>query len=193
MQLFLILEIEDNDLRSNTEFIQKLKDYHQSIALHGLYQEHARYEIEDFYNMKADRVRCNIEEGVQILKESGIKTQIFVPPTWAINKQTIDILKELRFTIVETVEEILILDKDTRLHSNILNWDTGNERADQVFIGINNMLYRKKVMQNVQLIRLAIHPRDPLAALKDQIKIITGLRDINYNFLGYDDIRRLFG
>jgi hypothetical protein len=48
-------------------------------------------------------------------------------------------------------------------------------------------------MQNVQLIRLAIHPRDPLAALKDQIKIITGLRDINYNFLGYDDIRRLFG
>ena len=33
----------------------------------------------------------------------------FVPPTWTINKETIDALSQLQFNIVETEEEILIL------------------------------------------------------------------------------------
>jgi predicted deacetylase len=55
----------------------------------------------------------------------GIKIDVFVPPTWTVNKQAMDALRELDFNIVETEEEILILNKKThtRLHTNILNWD----------------------------------------------------------------------
>ena len=34
---------------------------------------------------------------------------------------------QLQFNIVEYEEEILILDKNTRLATNILNWDAGSE------------------------------------------------------------------
>ncbi len=184
---------EENDIRNHPDFVHKLKDYQQPIALHGLYHEKSRHEIEDFYNMKIDRVKHDIKEGMQILKESGINSEIFVPPTWAINKYTIDVLNELDFTETETEEEILILDKNTRLHTNILNWDTGIGFASQIFLKINKMSYRQKVMQNVQMIRIAIHPRDPVTALQGQIDMIKGLKDINYNFLSYGDIGRWFG
>jgi predicted deacetylase len=184
---------EKNDIRNQTDFVYKLKSYHQPIALHGLYHEHGRHEIEDFYNMKIGRVKQDITKGIQILEESGINSQIFVPPTWAINKYTVDVLIELGFNVAETEEEILILDKNTRLHTNILNWDTGFEHASRIFLDINKRAYKQKVMQNIQMIRIAIHPRDPPRALQDQIEMVQGLKDTNYNFLSYTDIGRLFG
>lgn len=189
----LMKQDENNDIRNQPGFVQKLKSYDQPIALHGLYHEHTRHEIEDFYNMKVDRVKHDIKIGVQILQESGINTEIFVPPTWAVNKYTMDVLIELGFTVAETEDEILVLDKNTRLRTNILNWDTGIELASRLFLDINKMAYRQKVMQNVKMIRIAIHPRDPQKALQDQIEMIRGLKDINYNFLDYGDIGRLFG
>jgi predicted deacetylase len=184
---------EKNDIRNHPDFVHKIKGYQQPIALHGLYHEKSRHEIEDFYNMKIDRVKHDIKEGMQIFEESDIYSKIFIPPTWAINKYTMDVLGELDFTVAETEEEILVLDKNTRLYTNILNWDTGIDLASQIFLKINKMAYRRKVMQNVQMIRIAMHPRDPLTALQDQIDMIKALKDINYNFLSYCDIGRLFG
>src|SRR5690348_12239382 len=105
----LMKQDENNDIRNQPGFVQKLKSYDQPIALHGLYHEHTRHEIEDFYNMKVDRVKHDIKIGVQILQESGINTEIFVPPTWAVNKYTMDVLIELGFTVAETEDEILVL------------------------------------------------------------------------------------
>jgi hypothetical protein len=48
-------------------------------------------------------------------------------------------------------------------------------------------------MDNSQMIRMAIHPRDPEEALDDQKEMIHGLKDVNYNFLTYNDIAKLFG
>jgi predicted deacetylase len=143
--------------------------------------------------MKIDRAKHDIKKGMEILEESGIRTEIFIPPTWAINKYTMDVLIELGFNLTETEKEILILHKNTRLQTDILNWDTGIERASRVFLDINKMTYRQKVLQNVKMVRIAIHPRDPLRALQDQIEMIKGLKDINYNFLNYGDIEKLFG
>ncbi len=182
-----------NDIRSQPDFVQKIKSYHQPIALHGLYHEKSRHEIEEFYNMKIDHARHDIESGIQIFEESGFNSEIFIPPTWAINKYTMDVLREIGITLAETEEEILILDKNTRLHTSVLNWDTGFECASRAFLDINKMLYKRKIMENVQMIRIAIHPRDLQRAFQDQMNMIQGLQDINYNFLNYGDIGRLFG
>jgi predicted deacetylase len=118
---------------------------------------------------------------------------VFIPPTWAVNKQTMDILENLGFSIVETEAEILILDKNTRLHTEVLNWDTGHRMSERIFLKMNRGSFREKVMNNVQMVRMAIHPRDPPDALADQVEMIEGLKNINYNFLSYRDIGRLFG
>lgn len=129
-----------------------------------------------------------------MLFEAGINNvNTFVPPTWSINKYTIEALTEVNLDIIETVEEILLMNKNLRLHSNLLNWDQGSKEAKTVFLGINKRIYKQKVLGNTQLIRFAIHPKDPDQALADQKEMIEGLKDVNYNFLWYGDIERLFG
>jgi hypothetical protein len=53
--------------------------------------------------------------------------------------------------------------------------------------------YRNKVMCNTQMVRIAIHPKDHEHALSDQKEMIQGLKDVNYTFLRYEDVERLFG
>ena len=81
--------------------------------------------MEEFRDLTLEDAQAEIKKGMEILQDVGISTDIFVPPTWTINKETIDALSQLQFNIVETEEEILILDKNTRLATNILNWDAG--------------------------------------------------------------------
>jgi hypothetical protein len=55
------------------------------------------------------------------------------------------------------------------------------------------MIYEKKVMINIQMIMIAMHPKAPEKALDDQKEMIQGRKDLNYNFLWYRDIGALFG
>jgi hypothetical protein len=68
----------------------------------------------------------------------------------------------------------------------------GLEKLSGLYLKINKRHYREKVMNNSRKIRIAVQPRDPPEALDDQKEMIRGLTDINYNFLTYDDILRLF-
>ena len=79
------------------------------------------------------------------------------------------------------------------MHSTVLNWDQyGSPQKNKQYLTKNKQLYRLKVIQgNSQLIRIAIHPRDPEEALHDQIEMIQGLKDMNYSFLGYGEMIRL--
>ena len=43
------------------------------------------------------------------------------------------------------------------------------------------------------MVRIAIHPKDHEKALIDQKEMIQGLKDVNYTFLWYKDVERLFG
>jgi hypothetical protein len=99
----------------------------------------------------------------------------------------------LHFSITETEQEILILEKNTRLLTNILNWDHGAEILDQLFRQVNKLLFKKKVMSNTEMIRIALHPKDPPEALAEQCEMIAGLVDLNYNFIRYSDIAKLYG
>ena len=189
---------EDNLISRNAEFVNKLLGYGQVIAVHGNYHETNDGKIEDFHTFSKDEAKKHLQNAINILKEAGISnTTVFVPPTWAINQPAIDDLIQLGFKAAEAKEEILLLTdskkKAIRLHSTVLNWDQyGSPQKNKQYLTKNKQLYRLKVIQgNSQLIRIAIHPRDPEEALHDQIEMIQGLKDMNYSFLGYGEMIRL--
>jgi predicted deacetylase len=185
-------EKKQNDVRKNSDLIKIIKTYNRPIALHGLYHEH-NGDPEEFHDLSMKDTEDEIKRGMNILNDMAIKTDVFVPPTWTVTKQTMEVLSKLGFNIVETDEEILILKKSTRLHADTLNWDRGSKEMNKVFCTINKQLYEKKVMGNTQLIRIAIHPKDDKHALEDQKEMLQGLKEINYTFLHYDEIEGLFG
>ena len=186
-------EKEGNDIRKNPDFIKAIKNYDQPIALHGLYHEHGG-NLEEFRELNLEETENEITKGIEIFSETGLeKPNVFVPPTWTIKKETIQVLTKLGFGIVETDQEILILSKNTRLFTNILNWDQGPKEVNRIFLDINKRLYREKVMGNTQMVRIAMHPKDHEHALSDQKEMIQGLKDVNYTFLWYKEVERLFG
>lgn len=84
---------------------------------------------------------------------------VLVSPTWTINKQTMQVLVELGFNIVETEDERILLNKNTRLKTNAQNWDQGSKELNRILLEINKRSYRNKVMSNTQMVRIAMHSR----------------------------------
>src|SRR5215203_4271801 len=185
----------DNLISRNPEFVKKVLEYAQEVVLHGNYHETEDGKIEDFHTFSIEEAKSHLQNAVNMLKEAGINTTVFVPPTWTINKPTIDDLIQLGFKLVEGKEEILIVDsKNTRkLHADVLNWDqSGSPEKNKEYLAKNKQMYELQAMQkNSRLVRIAIHPKDPVEALQDQIEIIQGLKDKNYSFLSYGEMTRI--
>jgi predicted deacetylase len=184
---------KDNLISRNPEFVKKVLEYEQEVALHGNYHETGDGKIEDFHTFSIEEAKKHLQNAINVLKEAGISnTTVFVPPTWAINKPTIDDLIQLGFKLVEGKEEILIIDskKTRKLHAGVLNWDqSGSPEKNKEYLTKNKKLYSLEVMQkNSRLVRIAIHPRDPEEALQDQIEMIQGLKDKNYSFINYGEM-----
>lgn len=188
---------EDNLIKRNPEFIKKVLGYGQEIALHGNYHETEDGRIEDFHTFSIDEAKKHLQNAVIVLRDAGINTAVFVPPTWAINKPTIDDLIQLGFKLVEGKEEVLIIDhKDTmRLHAGVLNWDqTGSPLKNKQYLSKNKFLYKLEILKKKsRLIRIAIHPKDPDEALQDQIEIIQDLKKRNYRFVSYGEMIKIKG
>jgi predicted deacetylase len=186
---------KDNLISRNPEFVKKVLGYVQEVVLHGNYHETEEGKIEDFHTFSIEEAKSHLQNAINVLKEAGINTTAFVPPTWAINKPTIDDLIQLGFKLVEGKEEILILDskKTRKLQADVLNWDqSGSPEKNKEYLAKNKQLYRLKVMQeNSRLVRIAIHPRDPEEALQDQIEIIQDLKHMNYSFVSYGEMTRV--
>jgi predicted deacetylase len=187
---------KDNLISRNPDFVKKVLGYEQEVALHGNYHETDDGKIEDFHSFSIEEAKKHLQSAINVLKEAGINnTTVFVPPTWAINKPTIDDLIELGFELVEGKEEILIIDgkNSKKLHAGVLNWDqTGSPEKNKEYLTKNKQLFRLEVMQkNSRLVRIAIHPKDPEEALEDQIEMIQTLKDMNYGFLNYGEMIRV--
>jgi predicted deacetylase len=183
----------ENLISRNPEFVKKMLGYEQEVALHGNYHETEDGKIEDFHSFSTEEAKKHLQNAINVLKEAGINTTVFVPPTWAINMPTINDLIELGFNLVEGKEEILIIEgsKNTRkLHAGVLNWDqSGSPEKNKEYLKKNKQLFRLEVMnKNSSLVRIAIHPKDPEEALQDQIEMIQTLKDMNYSFLYYGEM-----
>ncbi|MEO9320424.1 MAG: DUF2334 domain-containing protein [Nitrososphaera sp.] len=184
---------EKFDISNNQRWLGSILSYNQPVVLHGLYHEDVQGNIEDFHNFSYVAAVDHLRKGQAILSKSGITPGVFVPPTWAVNKYTIDALQQTGFSLVETDQEILLLRKNTRLHCSILNWDRGSPYFNALSLGLNRRKFRDKILNNSQMVRLAIHPKDDDRALADQSEMITSLKEMNYNFLDYTNLTRFFG
>ncbi|HZT35928.1 MAG TPA: DUF2334 domain-containing protein [Nitrososphaera sp.] len=185
--------IAENEIGNNLDWLERILDYGQPIVLHGLFHEDKAGKVEDFHNFTFEEAMDHLKAGLAMFSKAGLSTNVFIPPTWAVNKYTIDALNRSGFSVVETDEEILLLSKNTRLHCSILNWDRGSKQFNALAVDINRRAFREKILGKSQMVRLAIHPKDDERALADQVEIIRGLKDMNYNFLTYVDVQRLFG
>jgi hypothetical protein len=70
-----------------------------------------------------------------------------------------------------------------------LNWDsTGYLEKNVVNIAKDERCFNLLIKQNPQIIRIALHPRDPHDALEEQKHMIGRLKALGYTMLTYREI-----
>jgi predicted deacetylase len=184
---------EKQDLPRFPEFIDKIKSYKEcEIALHGLYHERKNGRFDDFHTITKATAEEEIRAGLEIFQEIGIKPTVFIPPSWKLSNSSIEVLEKLRFCLAETQERFVLLShnafKKIRV-PKVLNWDsTGYPEKNIVNIAKDERCFNLLIKQNPDIIRVALHPRDPHNALEDQKQMMNKLRDIGYIMRTYKEI-----
>jgi predicted deacetylase len=184
---------EKQDLPSFPEFVDKIKSYKRcEIALHGLYHENRNGQFDDFHTVTKAAAEEEIRAGLEIFQEIGIKPNVFVPPAWKLNDSSIKVLEKLGFILAEMQEEFILLsDKAFRKIKvpKVLNWDsTGYPEKNIVNVGKDERRFKLLMEEEPQIIRIALHPRDPHQALKEQKEMICKLKDKGYRMLTYTEL-----
>jgi predicted deacetylase len=184
---------EKQDLPRFPEFVDKIKSCKRcEIALHGLYHEDRNGQFDDFHTVTKAAAEEEIRAGLEIFQEIGIKPNVFVPPAWKLNDISIKVLEKLGFILAEMQEEFILLsDKAFRKIKvpKVLNWDsTGYPEKNIVNVGKDERRFKLLMEEEPQIIRIALHPRDPYQALKEQKEMICELKDQGYRMLTYMEI-----
>ena len=190
---------EKQDLPRFPEFVDKIKSCKRcEIALHGLYHEDRNGQFDDFHTVTKAAAEEEIRAGLEIFQEIGIKPNVFVPPAWKLNDNSIKVLEKLGFILAEMQQEFILLsDRASRKIKvpKVLNWDsTGYPEKNIVNVGRDESRFKLLMEEEPQIIRIALHPRDPYQALKEQKEMICELKDQGYRMLTYMElIRKLQG
>jgi predicted deacetylase len=184
---------EKQDLPSFPEFVDKIKSCKRcEIALHGLYHENRNGQFDDFHTVTKAAAQEEIRAGLEIFQEIGIKPNVFVPPAWKLNDSSIKVLEKLGFILAEMQEEFILLsDKAFRKIKvpKVLNWDsTRYPEKNIVNIGKDERRFKLLMEEEPQIIRIALHPRDPHQALKEQKEMICELKDQGYRMPTYTEL-----
>jgi hypothetical protein len=119
---------------------------------------------------------------------------VFIPPAWKLNNSSIKVLGKLGFKLAEEQEEYLLLFPEQQEFKEIklpkvLNWDsTGYPEKNVVNIGRDETAFKLQIEKRPQIIRIALHPRDPEEAIKDQKQMISILKDSAYEIPTYTEL-----
>lgn len=184
---------EKQDLPRFPEFVDRIKSCHRcEIALHGLYHEDRNGEFDDFHTVTKAAAEEEIRAGLEIFEEIGIKSNVFIPPAWKLNDSSIKVLEKLGFILTEMQEEFILLSDNVFKKikvPKVLNWDsTGYPEKNIVNVSKDERRFKLLMKEEPQIIRIALHPRDPHKALKDQKEIICELKDQGYRMLTYSEV-----
>ncbi|MDQ3868627.1 MAG: DUF2334 domain-containing protein [Thermoproteota archaeon] len=185
---------EKQDLPRFPEFVDKIKSCKGcEVALHGLYHENKNGQFDDFHTVTKAAAEEEIRAGLEIFQEIGIKTNVFVPPAWKLNNSSIKILEKLGFTLAEMQEEFILLLSDKAFRKikvpKVLNWDsTGYPEKNIINVGKDERRFKLLMEEEPQIIRIALHPRDPHQALIEQKEMILELKDQGYRMLTYMEL-----
>jgi predicted deacetylase len=184
---------EKQDLPSFPAFVDKIKSCKRcEIALHGLYHEDKNGQFDDFHKTTKAAAEEEIRAGLEIFQEIKIRPNVFVPPAWKLNDSSIEVLEKLGFSLAETQEELILLsDKAFRKIKvpKVLNWDsTGYPERNIVNVSKDERRFKLLMEEEPQIIRIALHPRDPHQALKEQKEMISKLKDQRYKMVTYREL-----
>ena len=152
-------------------------------ALHGLYHFH-----------KTTKAAAEEEKraGLEIFREMEIMPNVFVPPAWKLNNSSIEVFEKLGFDSAETQEEFISLsDKAFRKIKvpNVLDWDSaGYPERNIVNASRDERCFKLLMEEEPQVIRIALHPRDPYQALKEQKEMISMLKNQWYKMVTYREL-----
>ena len=122
---------------------------------------------------------------------------MFIPPAWKLNDSSIKMLEKLGFKLAEKQEESLLLLSQQEFKKiklpKILNWDsTGYPEKNIVNMVRDEGTFKSQIEKRPQIIRIAVHPRDPAEAIKDQKQMISMLNGGDYDKPIYQHIQRLY-
>ena len=184
---------EKEDLTSFPDFVKKIKSYNDcEVALHGLYHERRNGRFDDFHTVSKAIAAEEIRAGLEIFYELNMNPQVFIPPAWKLNENSIDILKKVGFDLTETQERLLLLSYDSckKLKvPKVFNWDsTGYPKKNTINIEKDEKRFKTLIKQFPPIIRVALHPRDPHAALKEQKDMISKLIESEYKIHRYREV-----
>lgn len=185
---------EKQDLHRFPEFVDKIKSYNNcQIVLHGLYHELKNGQFDNFHETTEADAEEQIRAGIEIFHEIGIETNVFIPPAWKLNNSSIKVLEKLGFKLAEEQEEYLLLLSQQQFKEiklpKVLNWDsTGYPEKNIVNIGRDERAFKLQIEKRPQIIRIALHPRDPAEAIKDQKQMISILKDSAYQIPLYTEL-----
>jgi predicted deacetylase len=176
-----------------------LKEGHIDLTLHGLYHE-ADGKIEDFDTESKEQEKQEIQEGLDILSAVNLpRPSMFIPPAWHLSRQCIEALKELNFSMAESMTDLEFIQKGKKyILSPVMNWDQqGDKEKNKETLQQNKEMFYGRLF-NVNgktngLYRMAIHPpHDPDGALQDQLEMIKYLKEKEgYELIKYSDLPRI--
>jgi len=187
------------DFSNSISSILQADNNNVELSLHGLYHQ-ADGQMDDFDTHTKDEERNEIQKGLDILSSANLpRPSIFIPPAWHLSRQAIDGLRELNFSISESMTELDFIQKGKKylLHP-VMNWDQqGDKVKNKQTLKPNKQLFYERLFNisggSSGLFRIAIHPpNDPDEALEDQIEMIEYLRrKESYRFVIYSDLLEL--
>ena len=191
-----------------------LKDYHAfcdeissllkpgniDLTLHGLYHW-VDGKIEDFDTQSKEEEKQEIQEGLDILSAANLpRPSMFIPPAWHLSRQCIEALKELDFSVSESITDIEFIQKGKKylLHP-VMSWDQqGDKEKNRQTLQENKEMFYKRSFdvdgKTNGLFRMAIHPPyDPDEALQDQVKMIKHIKEREgYELIKYSDLLKIY-
>jgi predicted deacetylase len=189
------------NLKDYGTFCEQISSLIQSgiveLTLHGLYHQ-ANGNLDDFDTKSKEEEKKEIQKGLNILSDTGKlpRPSTFIPPEWHLSRQCIEALKELNFTISESMTDLEFIQKGKKyLLSSPMSWDQhGDKEKNRPTLKQNKEMFYKRLF-NVNgytygLFRMAIHPPyDPDEALADQIDMIKYLKQKeSYEFIKYSNL-----
>lgn len=184
---------EKEDLTNFPEFIEQIKSYKGcEIVLHGLYHERANGGFDDFHTVTKAVAEGELLAGIEIFHSMKINTNVFIPPAWKLNDDAIEVLEKLGLVFSEMQERLLLLSNRSYEKikvAKVFNWDsTGHPEKNTINIRIDEARFQTIINQQPPIIRIALHPRDPLQALNEQKDMIKSLSDNGYIMSRYNEV-----
>jgi predicted deacetylase len=187
------------DFSNNISSILQSDNNMVELSLHGLYHQ-VNGQLDDFDTQTKEEEKKEIQKGLDILSSTNLpRPSIFIPPAWHLSRQAIEALKELNFSISESMTDLELIQKGKKylLHP-VMNWDQqGDKEKNKQTLKQNKQLFYDRLFnitgETYGLFRIAIHPPyDPDEALVDQIELIKYLKEKeSYRFMIYSDLLRL--